>query len=148
MLLNHNSSQKLCEAKVWLEGAWQGLGLGLQASALLLPVWLKPVAIHKCYCWVSWPNCSSVTFLLLSSIPNFPTSLPYFLDVTCNYIFSFQAWLSMTHAPLLACLRQVRCAASSPLSNLLLWKIADISHRPCSASICRGQEVRMTLQFR
>jgi len=63
-----------------------------------------------------------------SSIQNFPTSLPYFLDITCNYVFSSQAWLSIIHALVLAlhnfmcppaCMSRVHCAATSPLGNLL-----------------------------
>lgn len=81
---------------------------------------------------MSWPNCSPVTLLLLGSIPSFSTTLLYFLDVACNYVFLnpgsqspmplwLPSWLhSITScALLLVCLRQVHCAATAPLSNLL-----------------------------
>jgi len=113
MLLNHSFSQNLCEAKAWPEGAWKGLGLGLKASALLLSVWLKAVAVPTCYCWVSCPNCSPVTFLLALFKTSLLPCLIFLtlLVTTCSPLKpGFQSSMPLcllsiiSCAPLLACL--------------------------------------------
>lgn len=109
--------------------------------------WLKAVAVQKCYCQFSWPNYPPVTFLFLSCVPVSPPSLPYVLPVTssphkpgCQSPLPLCLPSIISCTSLLECLIQVHCAATSPPSSLLLWRLADSSHRPCSGTIHRGKK--------
>lgn len=124
----------------------------LLASALPMAGWLKAVAVQKCYCQFSWPNYPPVTFLFLSCVPVSPPSLPYVLQVTsspckpgCQSPLPLCLPSIISCTSLLECLIQVHCAATSPPSSLLLWRLADSSHRPCSGTIHRGKKVRMPI---